>query len=322
MKVLVIGGAGYIGSVVVEKLIQQHEIVVLDDLSTGFKELVNPKAKFILGSMLDEQLLVKTMEENKIELVVCLAAKIVVPESVKIPNEYYKTNIMGLINVIESMKKVGVKKIIFSSSAAVYGVPKSVPIKETDTKEPCNPYGKSKLACEWVITDEANINDFNYVIFRFFNVAGASESNNYGMLKSKPSLLIPCINDAFINNKTFNIYGNQYNTVDKTALRDYVHVSDLANAHVLAIDLLNKKQDGIFNLGSGSGHTVKQVYDEAVKILNQKPNFVYTPNRPGDPDKLITDCTHAKEVLKWEPKHSLTDMIKSDYEFRCKHFKK
>ena len=321
MNILVIGGARYIGSVVVERLIKNHKIVVLDDLSTGFKELVHKDAKFVLGTMLDQKLVENIIKENSIELVICLAAKIVVPESVAKPLEYYETNIHGIINVVQALKNTNCKNIIFSSSAAVYGVPKSVPIREDDIKDPCNPYGRSKLACEWVITDAAKVCDINYAIFRFFNVAGASSSNDYGMMKKKPSLLISCINDCFINNKVFNIYGNQYNTIDKTALRDYVHVSDLASAHELAIEMLKQNKSGIFNLGSGTGYTVKQVYDTAVAVLNQKPNFVYQPNRPGDPDKLLTDYSLANKVLGWKPTHSLTEMIVDDFNFRNKHCK-
>lgn len=315
-NILIIGGAGYIGSVTTELLIKTNNVVVYDYLKTGFKKLVHPQAKFINGKMADTNKLTKTIINHKIDLVVLLAAKIVVPESVKKPNEYYENNILGTISVLRAMASGGCKNIIFSSSAAVYGVPKKIPILENDKKVPCNPYGTSKLLSEQAIIDAAKEAKFNYVIFRFFNVAGASASNKYGMAKKNPTLLIPAINDAIIQNKKFYIYGNNYKTIDKTCLRDYVHVSDLANAHLLAIKYLDKDKSGIFNLGSNLGYTVKQVVDLTEKVLKKKINWEYKKNRQGDPDKLLTNNLLAKKELNWSPKHTIEDMIGSDFKFR------
>ncbi len=318
MNILVTGGAGYIGSVTVEQLInQKHNVVVFDDLSTGFRKLIHPKAKFVKASILNYSKLIQAFKKYQINAVVHLAAKIIVPESVNKPFEYFDVNVNGTINILKAMNECKINKLIFASSAAVYGEIKKVPIVEDDLKNPINPYGQTKLIDEMLIQDNQKINkNFKYVILRFFNVAGASVSGKYGMMKEKPSLLIPCINDSFINNKQFMIYGNHYKTIDKTALRDYIAVSDISNAISLSCKYLDKNKSEIFNLGSNNGYTVKQVYDFAAKSLRQKPNFVYKPNRPGDPDKLLTSNKLAKSKLKWTPKCSIQQMIVGDYKFR------
>lgn len=300
MNILVTGGAGYIGSVTVEKLInQKHNVIIYDDMSTGFKKLINPKAKFVKASILNYKKLVETFKKHKVQAVVHLAAKIVVPESVLKPFEYFETNVNGTINILKAMNECNVNKIIFASSAAIYGNIKKVPISEDDPKDPINPYGQTKLIDEMLIRNNTVINsNFKYVNLRFFNVAGASDSGKYGMLKAKPSLLIPCISDSFIKNAQFSIYGNHYKTIDKTALRDYIDVNDIANAILLSIQYLSKNKYGTFNLGTNKGCTVKEVYDVAIRALKMKPNFVYKSNRPGDPDKLLTTNKLAKSKLK------------------------
>lgn len=316
MNILVTGGAGYIGSVVVEQLVKQHNVVIYDNLSTGNTKLINPEAKFIKGDILDLKKLTKTLKKYKIELVVHLAAKTVVSESTYIPLEYYQTNTIGTFNVLAAMKEANCKNIIFSSSAAVYGNVSKMPILEDTTKNPCNPYGTSKLYAEELIKSAKKEHNFNYAIYRFFNVAGASESLRYGMIRDKLTLLIPCINQSLLQNKKFTIFGNKYKTKDHTALRDYVHVLDLAKAIIQGIDLLNQNKSCIVNLGSGKGYTVKNVYDTSIKILKMKSNFVYKPNRPGDPDALITSNKLALKILNWKPSYKLEDMIKSDFDFR------
>lgn len=318
MNVLITGGAGYIGSVTAELFLNnKHNVIIYDDLSTGFLKLVHKRAKFVKASILNYKKLVETFKKYKVEAVVHLAAKIVVPESVAKPFEYFETNVNGTTNILKAMNECKVNKIIFASSAAIYGNIKKVPISEDDHKNPINPYGQTKLIDEMLIKNNAVINsNFKYVNLRFFNVAGASDSGKYGMLKQKPSLLIPCISDSFIKNTQFSIYGNNYKTIDKTALRDYIDVNDIANAILLSIKYLNKNKYGTFNLGTNKGCTVKQVYDTAVKVLKMKPNFGYKPNRPGDPDKLLTTNKLAKTKLKWSPTHSIKDMIVSDFKFR------
>lgn len=321
-NILVIGGAGYIGSVVCEKLVKKHKVVIIDDLSTGFKQLINKKAKFIKGSLLQTNLLVKTIKENKIGLVICLAAKIVVSESASKALEYYETNVNGCLSLMKAMSVTKVNKLIFASSAAVYGVPQTKVINETHIQNPCNVYGVTKSIDEKIIANIGKQFNINYLIFRFFNVSGASDSLTYGLLKKYPTWLIASINKSIINKEKFNIYGGKYSTKDHTALRDYIHVEDIANAHCLGVDyLINKKPSAILNLGLGKAYTVKEVYDCATKLFKAKNNLVIKPNREGDPDCLLSNISQAKKILKWSPKYKLEDMITSDYKFQKKFIK-
>lgn len=321
-NVLVIGGAGYIGSVVCEKLVKTHKVTILDDLSTGFKQLINKKAKFIKGSLLQTEKLTKILIENKIDLVIYLAAKIVVSESAAKADEYYETNVNGCISLMKAMVTAKVKKLIFASSAAVYGVPQTNVIKESHQKSPCNVYGMTKIIDEKIINDISNQHGIKYLIFRFFNVSGASDSGKCGLLKKYPTWLIASVNKSIINNEPFNAYGGNYNTKDHTALRDYIHVEDLADAHLLGVEYLNKnKPSAIMNLGLGKAYTVKEVYDYAIKLYKSKNRLVIKPNRVGDPDCLLSSITQAKKVLNWSPKRNIRDMIVSDYEFQKKNIK-
>jgi len=321
-NILVIGGAGYIGSVVCEQLIKNHKVVILDNLSTGFKQLINKKAKFIKGSLLQTDLLIKIIKKNKIDLVICLAAKIVVSESASKALDYFETNVNGCLSLMKAISKTKVKKLIFASSAAVYGVPQTKSINENHPQKPCNVYGMTKSIDEKIITNVAKQYGINYLIFRFFNVSGASNSLSCGLLKKNPTWLIASINKSIINNEKFNIYGGKYKTKDHTSLRDYIHVEDIAYAHCLGVKyLMNKKPSAILNLGLGKAYTVKEVYNCALKLFKAKNNLIIRPNREGDPDCLLSDITNAKKTLKWCPKYKLEDMIKSDYKFQKKFIK-
>ncbi len=322
MNILVIGGAGYIGSVTTELLIKKkHRVIVLDDLSTGCNFLVHPKTIFYNGSMLDKEILEKIFTKHKIDLVYHYAAKTIVAESVQKPITYFSVNIGGLANVLETMVAHKVRKIIFASSAAVYGKSKTFPINEETKKEPCNPYGASKLYCEQLIIDAGIAHKINYVIFRFFNVAGSSISGKYGMAKKKPTLLIPSLNDCLIKKKEITIYGNDYQTKDGTCLRDYIHVQDLAQATICGINFLKKNKSAIFNLGSNKGYTVLDVVKMAKKNIDPTLKFHFAKRRNGDPDKLLTNTKKAWKILKWKPKYDLKKMIISDYKFRKKYGK-
>lgn len=317
MTILNIGGAGFIGSVATELFIKKgHKVIVLDDLSTGFKKLVHPQATFIKGSMLDYNLLNKIFKKYKVDVVALYAAKIVVPESVAKPNDYYLTNVGGTATVLKAMHENNVKNIIFASSAAVYGVCKKVPVDEKSPTNPCNPYGASKLMCERLLIDANKAYKTNFIAFRFFNVAGASDSGKYGMMKKNPSLLIPAINDCVIKHKTVSIFGNKYKTKDGTCLRDYIHVSDLANAALIALNQLKKNKSGIYCLGSNSGFTVLEVVKTVKELVDKNLKYEFKANRPGDPDALITSNKKAYKQLNWKVKYSLKDMIISDYNFR------
>ena len=317
MNILVIGGAGYIGSAAVQSYIDNgHKVIILDDLSTGFAEAINPNTIFHEGDMLNEKLVDELLEKYQIDVVALFAAKIVVPESTTKADEYFLTNIGGLATVLKCMKKTKTNKIIFASSAAVYGQCEKTPISENDVKKPINPYGESKLAGEALLEDVRKANGINYVIYRFFNVAGASDNKLYGMRKEKPSLLISAVNDAILRNKPVKIFGDKYNTTDGTCVRDYIHVQDVADACVVALDHLNNNSYGIFNLSSNKTHTVKQVVLEAYKCANKKPSFEIHDNRPGDPEILLGDNSLVINKLNWQPKRTLVEMIESDYHFR------
>lgn len=322
MRILNIGGAGYIGSVATAKFIKNgHKVVILDDLSTGFRQLVHPQATFYEGSMLDFKLVSRIMKKHKIDVVALYAAKIVVPESVAKPNDYYLTNVGGMATVLKAMEVNKVKKIIFASSAATFGNCEKVPVNESSPTIPCNPYGASKLMCERLLADAHKAFGINYVAYRFFNVAGAADSGRYGMMKAKPSLLIPAINDAILHHRSVKIFGNKYPTRDGTCLRDYIHVEDLASAAIKALTYLNKNKSGIFCLSSNSGYTVLEIVNAAKQYIYKKLRYTIEGNRPGDPAKLTASNAKARRTLKWKVEHDLASMIKSDYKFRQRHCK-
>ncbi len=320
-NVLVIGGAGYIGSVFIEELLKSKKninVVILDDLSTGFEENINPKSKFYKGCQKDYDLLTKILKEENIDFVFHFAAKLVVGESVFKPIEYYENNVGGVLNIIKCMKECDVKNIVFSSTAAVYGNPKEIPIKEDSSKDPINPYGSSKLADEYLLKGAKEAYGINYGILRYFNVAGASK--NYGSRLENPTLLIPVINKSILKKTEMKVFGTNYKTRDGSCIRDYIHVIDLARAHILMMDyMIKNNKSNIVNLGTTKGFTVLEVIKTVEKTLNKKVNYKVAPRRKGDPVTLITKNTKAKRDLKWIPKYSLADMIKSDFEFRKKY---
>lgn len=324
-NVLVIGGAGYIGSVFISELLKAKKninVVILDDLSTGFKENINPKAKFYKGCQKDYKLLCSILKEEKIDIVFHFAAKLIVGESVFMPVEYYENNVGGMLNIVKCMRDCGVKNIVFSSTAAVYGNPdpKDIPIKETTAKDPINPYGSSKLADEYILKGANEAYGINYGILRYFNVAGASK--DYGSRLTKPTLLIPVINKSIIEGGQMSVFGNKYKTRDGSCIRDFIHVIDLAKAHILMMDYMVKNnKSNIVNLGTSKGFTVLEVIKTAEKTLNKKVNYKIAGIRKGDPVTLITKNNKAKKDLGWIPKLTLADMIKSDYNFRKNHVK-
>lgn len=322
MNILVTGGAGYVGSVLVERLFQtgSNKVVIFDDMSTAFRHNVNPGAVLVKNTVLNYSMLCETLKKHKIDVVVHMAAKTIVSESVTQPEHYFDVNAIGTSNLIRAMKVIGVSRLVFISSAAVYGNVGKEIYEETDLPQPCNPYGQSKLIGEWMIQNAFDNEPlFKYAILRPFNIGGASDSNNYGMMNPHPSLLIPCITDSLIRNEKFNIYGNTYKTTDHTAIRDYVHVSDVANAIVAAISYTGRASGGIFNICSGKGTSVLEVYNAATEAIGRKPNFDYKSARVGDPDKLVGSNKLAKSKLKWEPEHMIQSMVISDYIFRSKH---
>jgi UDP-glucose 4-epimerase len=314
MKILLTGGAGHIGSIVANHICVDNEVVIYDDLSEGFKELINPSARFIQGSIMDINALNRIFQNNKFDVVIHLAAKIVISESMVKPDLYMGVNTKGTINVLNAMKKYHCNNIIFASTAAVYGEIKQEIVDEDSPKNPCNPYGASKLAAE----KEIVVSGLNYYILRFFNVAGASNDFKYGTRRIKPTLLVPLVNQRLSHGLIPIIYGVNYKTKDGSALRDYISVEDIARMIDLCLKKItnNEQQSNIFNLGNSKGYTVMEVIKQACKI-NQKP-FVFDKQqpRPGDPSKLLASIEKAKKIMKWSPKDTLYDMIYTDYEFR------
>ena len=320
MKVLVIGGAGYIGSHAVYELIRDNnKVVVMDNLSTGKKEMVHKDAKFYLGDITKKEDLERVFNSEKdIDVVMHFAAKLIVPESVKEPLEYYYNNVEGVRLMLEAMIKYGVKNVVFSSTAAVYGEPIKAVCEEDDITLPINPYGASKLATENMIKWVCNAYDMNYCIFRYFNVAGADSSLEIGLDKDNLTHLVPIVTQTILGLRDkMKVFGDDYDTEDGTCIRDYIHVTDLALAHILGAKYIKDNNKSLLvNLGSNNGYSVKEVIDIASKY--GKVNYDIEGRREGDPAKLIASNYKAKEILGWSPKYNLNDMILSDLEFRKK----
>lgn len=317
MKVLVVGGAGYIGSHAVLALINDHhQVIVYDNLSSGFEDMVSNQAELVIGDIRDKSALDSLFESHTdIKVIMHFAAKIVVPESVIEPLEYYSNNVEGVRVLLDSMQAHNIKNIVFSSTAAVYGEASGVCYEDDQTK-PINPYGETKLATENMIKWVTQAHGMNYLIFRYFNVAGADQSLKIGLKKDQLTHLIPVAIQALIGVRDrLNIYGNDYDTEDGTCVRDYIHVSDLAYAHVLGAEYLSKGgASTTINLGSNQGYSVLDVVKTVQKLGQMKYEII--ERRPGDPAKLIASNEKAKKILQWQPKFGLEDIIRSDFEFR------
>lgn len=301
MKILVTGGAGYIGSIVVEECLRDgHEVTVYDNLVKGHRRSVSPEASFVEGDLLDGELLRRTFSENKTEAVIHMAAYSLVGESVENPAKYYQNNVVAGFVLLDAMRDSAVKKIVFSSTAAVYGEPEKQPIEEGDRLAPTNPYGESKLAFEKALHWYENAYGLRYTSLRYFNAAGASE--RCGELHEPETHLIPLILQAATGKRPhIEIYGEDYDTRDGTCVRDYIHVIDLARAHILALQNLDKRS-AIYNLGcGGAGYTVREVIETAEQVTNLKIPVKTAARRAGDPAVLIAGFGKIKGELGWQP---------------------
>lgn len=316
MEILITGGAGYIGSVVGEHLqTLGYSLVVIDDLRDGKKEAVPSGATFYAASFSDETILDTIFTTHNIITVIHLAASANVPDSVVHPLPYYQNNVTGTISLLKKMKQYSVKSILFSSTAAVYGIPVNHTITETDILKPVNPYGWSKLFDEQIIADTAIAHGLEYIIFRYFCAAGATAKN--GESRGYESHLIPLVIDTALGKRDeIKVFGNQFPTPDGTGVRDYIHVSDIARAHELALAKLGTVTNQIFNLGTNAGYSVLEIIEETEKVLGQKVNFSIVKERPGDPPSLIALAHKAKQLLGWEPAHTLQDIITSVHAWR------
>lgn len=321
--VMVAGGAGYIGSHMVHQLIEQgYDVVVVDNLSTGHPKAINPKARFYKGDTRDANFLSSVLDKEDIDTIIHMDAFSIVPESVKDPLKYFDNNVIGMIRLLEAMQKHGVKRIIFSSTAAVFGNPERIPIKDGDRKDPINPYGESKLMMEKIMKWVDKAYGIKFVALRYFNAAGALADGSIGEDHHPETHLIPIIlNTAIGQQKTLKIYGDDYDTPDGTNIRDYVHIVDLADAHILAMKYLQAGNDSAsFNLGSSTGFSVKQIVDTARKVTGKEIPAEIAPRRGGDPDKLVADSTKAREVLGWKPKYdNVEDIIQTAWNWKQKH---
>ena len=302
MKILVTGGAGYIGSVVNEELLNGgHEVVVFDNLVKGHSAAVDPRAKFVQADLMDNDALRRALKENQIEAVIHMAAYSLVGESVEQPAKYYENNVVAGLKLIDAMRECGVLKLVFSSTAATYGEPEQQPIEETNPTSPTNPYGESKLAFERALHWYQNAYNLRYASLRYFNAAGASRQ--FGEQHDPETHLIPLVLQAANGTRTdVQIFGDDYPTRDGTCVRDYIHVIDLARAHILALDILNERS-AIYNLGcGGDGYTVKELMDTAQQVTGREITTRVVPRRAGDPAALIASSEKIKRELGWSPK--------------------
>jgi UDP-glucose 4-epimerase len=308
MRVLVTGGAGYIGSVATAMLLERgYDAVVLDNLERGHRRAVPGEAEFINCDLRDAEVTVKAVSRASVEAVLHFAALHLVPESVERPDAYYRTNVGGGINLLDAVKQAGIGRFVFSSTAAVYGVPETLPITEDSPTRPINPYGHSKLMVEQILKDYSDRFGFNYAVFRYFNVAGAK--GELGEDHRPETHIIPVALEALTGKRdAFTVFGTDYPTKDGTAIRDYVHVVDLAEAHILALEKLDRTL-GTMNLGTRNGFSVTQMV-QAIELTTDRTLPVsYGPRRAGDPPSLIADSSKARDVLGWKPVHSTLDQM-------------
>lgn len=323
MTILVLGGAGYIGSHTVYQLVDKgYDVVIADNLETGHLESVHPKARFYKGDIRDRSFVDSVFESEKIDAVIHFAANSLVGESMVNPLKYYDNNLCGTKVLLESMVAHDIKKIVFSSTAATYGEPESIPILETDKTEPTNTYGETKLSMEKMFKWTGLAHGLKFVSLRYFNACGAHESGEIGEAHLTETHLIPLILQVPNGQREhISIFGEDYDTPDGTCIRDYIHVTDLANAHILAVEYLNAGNDSnIFNLGNGIGFSVKEVIETAREVTGHEIPAVICERRAGDPAKLIASSEKAKTVLGWKPEHAdLKEIISSAWKWHKNH---
>lgn len=310
--ILVTGGAGYIGSHVVKQLgaAGYKNVVVLDNLSKGFRDAVL-HGKLIVGDTTDKTLVRQILKDHHIDSVLHFAAFTIVPESVSNPLKYYANNTCGTRNLLECCQEAGVKHFIFSSTAAVYGIPEKTPVYEDTPNAPINPYGTSKLMSEWMLRDLAQACDMRYVILRYFNVAGCDPEGRIGQSTLEATLLTKVACEAAVGKRSqVSIFGTDYPTPDGTGVRDYIHVEDLADAHIKALDYLQKGKPSVtLNCGYGHGFSVREVLDMVAKVDGKPLKIVELPRRAGDPPALIAGADKVKQTLGWQPKYDSLEVI-------------
>lgn len=309
--ILIPGGAGYIGSHTARLLAQQqNNVIVLDTFLHNQSFQAHNNIKVIKKDFANEQILDEIFTSHTIDAIMHFAAYIEVGESVKHPQRFYQNNVIKTLKLLDKMLKHNVKKFIFSSSCAVYGEPQKTPMDETHPCKPISPYGKNKLAIEFALQDYTRAYDLKYVSLRYFNASGALPKQGLGEQHDPETHIIPLMIRALQNNKTFKIFGTDYDTPDGSCIRDYIHVQDIANAHVLALRYLEQhNRSDAFNLGTGNGFSVKSMIQKLEQVTNKKLQIQEEPRRAGDPAVLLADQRKAKELLGWEPQNSDLDTI-------------
>jgi UDP-glucose 4-epimerase len=321
MKVLVVGGAGYVGSHTVRLLLAQgHEVWVYDNLSLGHRESV-PAGRLIEGNLTDRALLMQVMRDKEIEAVMHFAAYALVGESVQHPAMYYQNNVIATFELLETMRAVGVWRFVFSSTTATYGQPEKMPISEDTPQNPINPYGFTKLVVERALADYAQAYGFGVAALRYFNASGASSDASIGEDHDPESHLIPIVLQVALGQRPhISIFGTDYPTEDGTCIRDYIHVEDLATAHLAALQKLQPNSVLQMNLGTGVGHSVQQVIEACRKITGHAIPAVIGPRREGDPACLIADSSKAQRELNWKPKYvSIESIVETAWKWHQSH---
>ena len=324
MATLVLGGAGYIGSHTVDRLIEKGEkTIVVDSLVTGHRQAVNKDAKFYQGDIADKDFMRQVFKENSdIDAVIHFAAYSLVAESIKKPLKYFDNNTAGMVKLLEVMNEFSIDKIVFSSTGATYGIPEEVPIKETTPQNPINPYGESKLMMEKIMRWADKAYGIKFVPLRYFNVAGAKPDGSIGEDHMPETHLLPIVLQVAMGKRDkLQIFGDDYNTPDGTNIRDYVHPLDLADAHILAVDYLKAGNPSTaFNLGSSTGFSNREILEAARKVTNKEIPAEIAPRRGGDPDVLVASSTKAREVLGWKPQFDdISKIIETAWKWHTLH---
>jgi UDP-glucose 4-epimerase len=317
MHIFVTGGAGYIGSICVEQLLNLgHSVTVFDNLSEGHRKAVDERSRLIVGELSDRATVYRALEESRPDAVMHFAANALVGESMENPSKYFRNNVCCGLNLLDAMVEHGVKHFVFSSTCATFGPPERLPIDETLPQRPINPYGESKLMFEKILLWYGQIHDLTFISLRYFNAAGATEK--FGEHHRHETHLIPnVLKTALGQREAVEIFGTDYDTPDGTCIRDYIHIIDLAQAHILALDV---DQSGFYNLGTGGGTSVREVIAACEKVSGMKIPVIKKPRRPGDPPRLIASSEKIQKELQWKPRYqSIETIVQSAWDWHRKH---
>jgi UDP-glucose 4-epimerase len=320
MKILVTGGAGYVGSACLRHLVAQgHEAVAYDNLAEGHPSAVGG-ARFVEGDIADTEKVTGVLQDMDAEAVMHFAAATYVGESVTNPEYHYRNNIAGTLSLLNAMRAAGVERMLFSSTCATYGNSPEVPMNEEAPQDPCSPYARTKLAVEWMIRDFSHAYGLGFTLLRYFNAAGASEDGRFGEYHNPETHLIPIVLQTLLGQReSVSVYGNDYPTPDGTCIRDYIHIDDLASAHLLAIEKTTPRTQEVFNVGTGSGQSVMEIIDACEAVTGKKVPWEAAPRRPGDPPALVADPTKLRSRLGWEPRHTIRDTIATAWRWHESH---